>query len=110
VQRAGDDVASAISTDHRDLAIARAALHPPADLGPGQIGQHQVEQDQIRPQALDLRQGFLPRHGDQGLMTVQLQAEAKELCDVIFVLDDEHRLMAVTVDGFCDGLMPRWQR
>src|SRR3989442_10059436 len=31
-----------------------------------------------------------PRHGDQGLVAVQLQAEAEQLCDVVLVLDDEH--------------------
>ena len=77
---------------HRHLAGARRRLQLLADFRSGHVGQHQVEQDQLRHALLDVRPCLLAvvrrGHLESGL----LEAVLEHPDDVALVLDDEDLL------------------
>ena len=64
-----------------------------ADLGAGDVGQHEIEQDQIGNALLDAGAGLRAVIGNSRVEAGLLQAELEHLDDVAFVFDDEDLLL-----------------
>ncbi len=79
------------SGEHDDGDALRdgALTEPAADLEPVHLGQHQVEQYQIRRRGLGLPQRIRPAPGLGDLVTVALQVEDEQVPDIGLVLDDQ---------------------
>src|SRR5690606_39198576 len=73
--------------DHRDLVAVRA--EPPADLESVQVGQHDVQQDEVGAFAGGRAQGLLAGVRGHGREAVEAQRDLDQVADVGLVVDDE---------------------
>src|SRR6266851_764646 len=99
--------------DHRHVLGARGALQLAADLGPGNAGQHQVEQHQVGSAIARERERLLAVAGGDGLEPRLAQVELHEVDQVLFVFDDEDELRAahglLALSEACGNQVTPWQ-
>src|SRR6266851_1959525 len=99
--------------DHRPVLGARGALQLAPDLGPGNAGQHQVEQHQVGSAIVRERERLLAVAGGDGLEPRLAQVELHEVDQVLFVFDDEDELRAahglLALSEACGNQVTPWQ-
>src|SRR5881227_40706 len=84
-----DLFAAAGDHDDRDVPGPRRALELAADLGSGDAGEHQIEQDQIRRAGPGERERLVAAARRKRLVSRLLQVEEHQIGEVLLVLDDE---------------------
>jgi hypothetical protein len=88
-----DLVAARADHDHGDAAGALAHPQVAADLGAGHVGQHPVEEDEVRRTALaeEAHRGRAVLARPERGVTLALEAVAQGLDQVLLVIDEEDR-------------------
>ena len=79
-----------LGRQHQDRH-ARFGPDDPADLDPGQLGQHQVEQDEVRAFGAEREQGLATVGGGDDPEAVRLERLGERLAQGRLVVDDEDR-------------------
>ena len=99
------DLAARREEDHRDRRGRAVALDAQADVVAVGVGEHHVEEHEVRKQLLDELDATPPivRHGDHH--PVRLQAPLEDVGGGLVVLDDDHaRGRRVRADGLLHSL------
>ena len=81
----------ALRGEHDDLGVARrrVALQRLADLGARDVGQHEVEQDEVGPLLAREAEPFFALARDEDLVALLAEVVVEDLLDVGLILDDQ---------------------
>ncbi|MNL31347.1 hypothetical protein D3C87_1531310 [compost metagenome] len=82
----------ALGGEHDDGDVVLLAAQKAADLEAAQLGQHEVQNDQVGLRELDLLEGLLPIVGLYDLVALLHESELDGLDDHLFVVDKQNLL------------------